>query len=210
MTFELPGEARAARDRARTFAAGTILPQVDAIDRKAAIPQALVDEAATLIPPADQVALVAVVEELAAASGAVALAAALPARSREPLGLAGLCGAMAIDDSPRAQLVLAAVTLGLGRASLDRSTAARFSSAWPVTSRLSCSFTAPRSGSGRWRQRGCCRSRLRHEVQGSRSRVQNTLNSTLNFELGTSRASARRYLIPRVLDRLLDSGARRL
>ena len=118
MTFELSPELLAARDRARACAATEIQPQAGAIDRSGAVPDALARTAAAVVVSSDPLSLVVTVEELAAASGAVALVAALPSTVAS-LGLAGLRGAMAIDDSPRARLVLAAVTLGLGRAALE-------------------------------------------------------------------------------------------
>jgi len=123
MTFELSSELLAARDRARTFAATEIEPQAAAIDQSGTVPDALARAAAAVIVSSDPLALVVTAEELGAASGAVALSAAVPSANGTSLALAGLRGATAIDDSPRARLVLAAVTLGIGRAALDRALA---------------------------------------------------------------------------------------
>lgn len=123
MTFELSSALLAARDRARTLAVTEIQPQAAAIDQSGAVPDTLARAAAAVVVSSDPLSLAVTVEELGAASAAVALAAALPSTSGTALGLAGLRGAMAIDDSPRARLVLAAVTLGIGRAALDRALA---------------------------------------------------------------------------------------
>jgi alkylation response protein AidB-like acyl-CoA dehydrogenase len=119
MTFELSPDLLEARERARTLAAAEIQPLAAAIDRDAAVPDAVARAAEGAIVARDALSLVVTVEEIAAASGAVALNAALPGRSGAALGLAGLRGAVAIEDSPRAQLALAAVALGLGRAALQ-------------------------------------------------------------------------------------------
>jgi alkylation response protein AidB-like acyl-CoA dehydrogenase len=119
MTYELPPELIAAQAHARTLAAAEVRPRAAPIDRDATIPDAVAREAGALVESGDPLALVVTVEELAVASGAVALAAGCPAKAAPPLGLAGLRGAAMVDDSPRAQLVLAAVALGLGRAALE-------------------------------------------------------------------------------------------
>jgi alkylation response protein AidB-like acyl-CoA dehydrogenase len=119
MTFDLSPEDAAARARARAFATTDIRPHADAIDRSAEIPDALVRGAGAVLALADPVSMIVTVEELAAASGAVALAAAVPSSTGGRLDLAGVRGAPATDDTPRSHLVLAAVALGLGRAALE-------------------------------------------------------------------------------------------
>jgi alkylation response protein AidB-like acyl-CoA dehydrogenase len=79
---------------------------------------------------ADGLSFVLAIEELAAASGAVALAAAAP--GGQPIGLAGLRGGLAPEDSARGVLAASAVALGVARAALDRALAdLRESSARP-------------------------------------------------------------------------------
>jgi hypothetical protein len=119
MTFDLSPALQASRTHARTFAAAEIQPQAAAIDQSATVPDVLAREAAAVLVSTDALSLVVTLEELAVANGAVALAAALPSPGAVGLGLAGLRGAPAVDDSPRGRLVLAAVTLGLGRAALE-------------------------------------------------------------------------------------------
>jgi alkylation response protein AidB-like acyl-CoA dehydrogenase len=119
MTFELSPELVAAQARARTLAATEVRPNAAAIDRDAAIPEAVARAASAVLGSGDPLALVVTIEELAVASGAVALAAGCPSPAAPPLGLAGLRGAAMVDDTPSAQLVLAAVALGLGRAALE-------------------------------------------------------------------------------------------
>ena len=119
MTFELPPDLLAAQSRARTFADTDVQPIAAAIDREVAIPGATADAAIALTGSGDLLTMVVAVEELAVASGAVALRAACPSAAAAPLGLVGLRGARTVDDSPRAQLALAAIALGLGRAALQ-------------------------------------------------------------------------------------------
>jgi alkylation response protein AidB-like acyl-CoA dehydrogenase len=119
MTFDLSPELQAARERARTFAATKVRPNALAIDRSGAVPEDLAREGAAVLISTDSLALAITVEELAAASGAVALAAVLGRSSGGDLGLAGLRGAPVVSDSPRGRLLLGAVALGLGRAALE-------------------------------------------------------------------------------------------
>jgi alkylation response protein AidB-like acyl-CoA dehydrogenase len=121
MTFELSQQQQAVRDRARAFAHDHLLKHADEIDRTASIPEPLARQAAEIVASAaDGVGLVAVVEELAVGSGAVA-AAASTGRSTQPANreLPGLRGAGALDESPRSHLTLAAIALGVGRAALE-------------------------------------------------------------------------------------------
>ena len=130
MTFELSQRHQAARDRARVFAREVVTPQADAIDRSGQIPAAILADAEVLPAASDLVTVVVVVEELAAASAAAALAVALGVGV--PASLAGLRGAPEPDRSPRAQVVLTAAALGVGRAALDQAIAdLRESSAHP-------------------------------------------------------------------------------
>jgi alkylation response protein AidB-like acyl-CoA dehydrogenase len=121
MTFDLSSEQQTAREQARALAA-RVAPQAAEIDRKASVPDEIArDVAAVLANSArDPLATVVTIEEVAAASGAVAVVAASGiGKQGDLLNLSGLRGATTLDDSPRAQLVLAAVALGLGRAALD-------------------------------------------------------------------------------------------
>jgi len=120
MTFELSADQQTARDRARDVARTAVQPRAGEIDRAASIPDDLVTGVRALAPSADPLATVLVVEEIAAASGAVALSLAPPVRGAATvLGLSGLRGARAFDDSRSAQLILSAIALGLGRAAMD-------------------------------------------------------------------------------------------
>ena len=121
MTFELSDQQQAVRDRARAFAEDKLVKHADEIDRTASIPEPLVRQAAEIVSSAgDGVALVAVVEELAVGSGAVAAAASAERSVQGEKGqLPGLRGAGPFDESPRSHLTLAAIALGLGRAALE-------------------------------------------------------------------------------------------
>ena len=121
MTFDLSSEQQTARERARALAA-RVAQQASEIDRRASVPDDIaLDAVAVLADSArDPLAMVLTIEELAAASGAVAMVAASGiGKQRDGVQLSGLRGATALDDSPRAQLLLAAVALGLGRRALD-------------------------------------------------------------------------------------------
>lgn len=120
MTFDLSADQQAARDRARTFA-GRVLPLARDIDRASLVADEIGQEAVALLDTArDETARVVMIEEVAAASGAVAIVAAAGSkRGGRQLNLSGLRGAAALDDSPRSQLVLAAAALGLGRRALE-------------------------------------------------------------------------------------------
>jgi alkylation response protein AidB-like acyl-CoA dehydrogenase len=124
MTFDLSPELQAARERARTFAATEVQPRAAAIDRSGTVPEDLARAGTAVLVSTDPLSLVVTVEELAAASGAVALAVALGPTSAANLDLAGLRGAPIVSDSPRARLLLGAVALGLGRAALESAVAA--------------------------------------------------------------------------------------
>ena len=122
MTFELSADDVAERDRARTFANSRVQPQAGDVDRTASIPPVLAAEATALITgAAGALRRAIVVEELATASGAVALAA-LDGDGNH-VGLPGLRGGSLPTDSPSAQLSLAAVALGLGQSAINQALA---------------------------------------------------------------------------------------
>ncbi len=116
MTFELSSESLAARERARTFA-HTVSAQAAEIDRLAAVPAELSRGLAAL-GSGDPLATVVMVEEIAVASAAVA-AGVVTGDNGHVLGLSGLRGARAPDDTPRTQLALAGIALGVGRAAVE-------------------------------------------------------------------------------------------
>ena len=128
MTFELSPQHASAREKARSVAE-TIAGRADAIDRDATIPADVVREIDSLAG-ADLLTLVLAVEQVAAASAAAACV--LGAREGASVdNMSGLRGAPHVEDSPRGQLVLAGVALGIGKAAteaalqeLRRSTAA--------------------------------------------------------------------------------------
>jgi alkylation response protein AidB-like acyl-CoA dehydrogenase len=91
--------------------------QAATIDRDAAVPADVARDARALISD-DSVATVVVVEEMAAASAAVA-STVVSAAGGDAIGLSGLRGARTLEDSPRTQLVLAGVALGIGRGAVD-------------------------------------------------------------------------------------------
>jgi alkylation response protein AidB-like acyl-CoA dehydrogenase len=120
MTFELSPDQQAVREQARVFASETVQRQAADIDRTATVPAELLRESAALLSGRDAVATAVAVEEIAVVSGTVALAAAIPAaKPTTSLDLSGLRGAVLPAASVRAQLVLASVALGLGRAAID-------------------------------------------------------------------------------------------
>ncbi|HUE88866.1 MAG TPA: acyl-CoA dehydrogenase family protein [Vicinamibacterales bacterium] len=130
MTFELSPECLAARDKARALAQ-VVRPQAAEIDRTATVPGELSRDAAALAS-SDSLATVVMVEEIAVASAAVA-AALVVGEGRPALGLSGLRGANAPDDSPHTQLALAAMALGVGRAAMEAALdAVRESAATPA------------------------------------------------------------------------------
>ena len=114
MNFELSAEHLALRDRARAAAAAAQDRGGD-IDRAGAVPEDLARQA-RMLGETDSFGQVIVVEELATASPALAIAAA--GASGEALGLTGLRGATRLENEPRSHLVLAAAALGLGRGAL--------------------------------------------------------------------------------------------
>ena len=116
MTFDLSSEALARRDQARAFA-DIVRPRAAEIDRLAAVPAELSNEL-TALDSDDALAAVVVVEEIAVASAAVAVSL-IAGHGGRVLGLSGLRGAIALDDTPRAQLALAGIALGVGRAALE-------------------------------------------------------------------------------------------
>jgi alkylation response protein AidB-like acyl-CoA dehydrogenase len=119
MTFDLSPDQQAVRERARTEAEHIRAHGAD-IDRTSTVPPEVAQVAADSIPQTkDTVAFVIALEELAVASGAVALTAAGGQASAARHDLPGLRGAPALQDSPRNQLALASVALGLGRAACD-------------------------------------------------------------------------------------------
>ncbi len=121
MTFELSADQQAARDKARAFATERLTPHAAEIDRTSATPAEIAREAVGIVEGcADAVATITALEEIAAASGTVAVVAAAGSNHTAPAGLAGLRGATLPQDSPPAHLALAAVALGLGRAALEQ------------------------------------------------------------------------------------------
>jgi alkylation response protein AidB-like acyl-CoA dehydrogenase len=121
MTFELSPEHQAARERARAFAADIVRPAAADIDRMGRVPDAIVTAEGLALADADLLALAVMTEEIAVASASAALSAALGAHG--DAGGAGLRGAPVPDRSARAQVVLTAVALGVGRAALDQALA---------------------------------------------------------------------------------------
>lgn len=121
MTFELSGEALRAREAARALAA-VVRPQASAIDRAAAVPATLARDLAAL-GSNDPLAMVVAIEEIATASAAAATRV-VAGDGGDPLGLSGLRGASTPDGSLRAQLALAALALGVGKAALEAALAA--------------------------------------------------------------------------------------
>lgn len=115
MTFELSESQITVRDAARRLAA-QVAGQAGGIDASTTVPADRVAEAAPLVG-ADPLTMMVALEELAAASAAFALAAVAPA-AEERLQLSGLRGAPDVARVPHVQLVLTAVTLGIGRAAL--------------------------------------------------------------------------------------------
>lgn len=120
MTFDLSAEILAARDAAKQFAETRVQPVAEAIDRDAAIPADVLRDATALVAGQMGAALVLTVEELAAASAALAIAAAAGGDAPS-VRWSGLRGAPVVTASDRVQLVLSAVALGVGRAALDAS-----------------------------------------------------------------------------------------
>jgi alkylation response protein AidB-like acyl-CoA dehydrogenase len=119
MTFDLTTEQAELQTQARELAAAVVAPAATLIDRSAEIPGAVLDAVASLrIPQRDAASAVLMIEELAAASGAVAVSAALGFDG--PLAeFAGLRGArVAAAPGDREHLAMAAVCLGLGRAAM--------------------------------------------------------------------------------------------
>jgi alkylation response protein AidB-like acyl-CoA dehydrogenase len=119
MTFELSADEVAACDRARTFARDRVQAQAGDIDRTAVVPTEVAAEARALVTGAGSaIARAIVIEELATANGAVALNA-VSGDGGKRLALPGLRGTSLPADTPRAQLDLAAVALGLGQAAIN-------------------------------------------------------------------------------------------
>jgi hypothetical protein len=116
MTFELSAEHGTVRDKARGVAQMITSKAVE-IDRDGRIPGEMLREVRALAD-GDAIALVVAIEQLAVASPAVALASVSPTQARA-LTMSGLRGANELDASPRTQLVLAAVALGIGKAAMD-------------------------------------------------------------------------------------------
>ena len=129
MTFELSPEHLRARDAARAFAQ-SLRDRAAEFDRSATIPSDVVLEHASAT--GDALAMTVAVEEVAAVSAAAAINVAAGSKPAGSLGLMGLRGARKLEDSPRSQLVLAAVALGIGRSAVDAALAeVRLSTATP-------------------------------------------------------------------------------
>ncbi len=117
MMFELSAAQQSARDKARAFAADSVATRAAAIDRDARVPTDLADDVTALIG-GDRLSFVVALEELATASPAVALSALGAPPNEALLRLSGLRGAPSPDNSPRTQLALAAIALGIGKAAI--------------------------------------------------------------------------------------------
>lgn len=137
MTFELSTEQQALQTRARAVAAEQIAPIAAAVDANAAIPATL-NLGDLLSASRTPLETVVVIEELAVASAAVVVAIGLQTAGVDSAVAgadpqrAGLRGLGAIDaelqtlpaaGAARAQLVLAAVAVGIGRAAVDEALA---------------------------------------------------------------------------------------
>jgi alkylation response protein AidB-like acyl-CoA dehydrogenase len=125
MTFDLSPEQAELQTRARELAATVVAPAASRIDQSGEIPDAVLGAVADLrIPQHDPTSAMLMIEELAAASGAVAVAAAL-GLDGPPAGFAGLRGIRLAAAPPgaREHLAMAAVCLGLGRAAVAEATA---------------------------------------------------------------------------------------
>lgn len=119
MNFELSPQHAAERDRARAFAQG-LASKASEIDQSSAVPEDVLKEVGSF-GNGDLLSLTLIVEEMAAASGAVAMSAA---RGDRPLNLSGLRGAHEIEMSAKGELVLAATALGIGKAATEAALAA--------------------------------------------------------------------------------------
>jgi alkylation response protein AidB-like acyl-CoA dehydrogenase len=102
MTFDLTPEQAELQSRGRNLAATVVAPAAIGIDQSGEIPAAVVEAVAALgIPERDTTSALLIIEELAAASGAVAVAAAL-GLGGTPAGFAGLRGAPLATGDPDA------------------------------------------------------------------------------------------------------------
>jgi hypothetical protein len=119
MTFDLSAHDAALREKAHAFGQ-TVAARATDIDRTGAVPEDIAREAAALTN-GEPLSVVIAVEQIAAASAAVATVAA--ARGGGTLALTGLRGGSDLGTSAQGQLLLAAVALGIGRAALDASLA---------------------------------------------------------------------------------------
>jgi alkylation response protein AidB-like acyl-CoA dehydrogenase len=121
MTFDLSPDQRAARDRARAFSREHVEALAAQIDRDGIIPVDLSRAASSLLEASlDLVGFVVTIEELAAASGSLALSAASAgAGATTAVTLSGLRGAVVAADAPQQHLVLAAIAVGLGTAAVE-------------------------------------------------------------------------------------------
>ena len=117
MTFELSAGHAAVRDQARELAQ-SLAARAAEIDRASLIPPDLLQQVTGSVP-GDSLGLVVAIEEIGVASGALGVAAAAGSRANKVIALSGLRGAPLPEKSPRSQLVLAAVALGIGRAAVD-------------------------------------------------------------------------------------------
>lgn len=124
MTFDLSPTLKAAQSRAREAAESVVAPVAGAIDRDGGIPpavQSAIDELG--VAAASPLAAVLMIEEIAAASPAVAAMAGLGHGA--PADLAGLRGVPRVaQPGDREFLAMAAVCLGIGRAAVAEALAA--------------------------------------------------------------------------------------
>ena len=123
MTFDLTAEQAELQARAGELAAKVVAPVAVRVDQAGEIPGAILAAVAALeIPERDATSAALMLEELAAVSGAVAVAAGL-GLDGPPGAFAGLRGTrLAIGRGSREHLVMAAVCLGLGRAAIVEAT----------------------------------------------------------------------------------------
>ncbi|MGE0042727.1 MAG: acyl-CoA dehydrogenase family protein [Vicinamibacterales bacterium] len=124
MNFDLTSDQSAVRDRARAFATGTLGPVAAEIDSTGAVPAALLQDAAGVLP-ADHGGRVVAIEEAAAVSASVAALMALGQPADDAGTWPGLRGVgdQAGALTPAGRAGLAAVAVGIGRAALDEALA---------------------------------------------------------------------------------------
>ena len=125
MKFDVSPELATLQARARRVAATVVRPLAAEIDRTAVVPPAVAEALDALhIRGADALASVLMIEEIAVASASAAACGSLGVEAAAS-GLAGLRGVPRVPaPDERQQLAMAAVCLGIGRATLDEALAA--------------------------------------------------------------------------------------